>query len=59
MGWLEVPGNFYPTMTEEEIAQDLYEGCVAEYNRNKQNYMFYVEYLGTRDDGCYRWKIYR
>ena len=59
MGWLEDTGLYYPTMTMEEMAQELYEGCLFEYNRNNQNTMFYVEYLGTRDDGCHRWKIYR
>ncbi|HIR53606.1 MAG TPA: hypothetical protein IAB39_09505 [Candidatus Onthovicinus excrementipullorum] len=58
MGWLEVPGNFYPTMTMEEIAQRLYESALVEYNDGGCN-LFYVEYLGTRDDGCYCWKLYR
>ncbi len=58
LGWFEVPGNFYPTMTMQEIAQDLYEACLSEYKWGGCD-IFYVEYWGTRDDGCYRWKIYR
>ena len=57
MGWVEEP-YIESTKNMEDIAQDLYEGCLSEHKWGGCN-LFYVEYLSTRDDGCYRWKLYR
>lgn len=58
MGWLEVP-YIEVTKTMEQIAQDLYEDAVGEHNRNNQNTMFYIEYLGLNSEGNHRFKLYR
>lgn len=57
MGWIEEP-YIESSKTMEEIAQDLYEGCLSEYKWGGCNW-FFIEYLGTNSEGNYRFKLYR